>query len=148
MITIKTITKERVIPSRIVKDTVYVAEDGTEFDNYDKCSCYEKNVKLNRDLLNMKYIRVKFNSFWPPYYDTDVLAFYLSNETEAKFLFDYYRNKRQLTNTDEDEFYDGEGWYIVAPAPKCRNNEDDFYIIFSVKLKRSLDDDFMKQFDE
>lgn len=38
----KTIEKERIVPSRTVKDAIYVAEDGTEFDSYDRCACYEK----------------------------------------------------------------------------------------------------------
>jgi hypothetical protein len=144
----KTIEKERIIPAETIKDTVYVAEDGTEFDNYGECSYYEYNYKIEKDFLSIKHKKVNFNSSYPPYYDWVALAFYLSNETEAKFLFDYYYNKRQLTNTLEDEFYDGEGWYIVAPAPKGRNNNDTFYIIFSVKLKHSLDNEFMNQFDE
>ena len=59
----KTIEKERIIPSRTVKDTVYVAEDGKKFSVKSECIAYEKelNDQKTKKELNFKYLNSKLS---------------------------------------------------------------------------------------
>ena len=59
----KTIEKERIIPSRTVKDTVYVAEDGKKFSVKSECIAYEKelNEQKTKKELNFKYLNSKLS---------------------------------------------------------------------------------------
>ena len=59
----KTIEKERIIPSRTVKDTVYVAEDGKKFSVKSECIAYEKEIndQKTKKELNFKYLNSKLS---------------------------------------------------------------------------------------
>lgn len=113
-------TIERVYASTIKK---YIAKDGKEFDNRDKCIDYESELDLNNyaDKYKIKFIEVP--TFINDDYNPHGISFYFpqdGNKDELKRLLTIYQNYVISKN--------GEKWRIHSDRNLSNVSDSDFEI--------------------
>ena len=98
----------------VTKSKIYIAEDGTEFDTYDKCYIYENKMdekeeyrKFHERTKHIELTDITENSY---NYDYDI-AYYINNQKEfnelLKILPEYEKNCH-------DYIFQGPDWYLVS----------------------------------
>ena len=98
----------------VTENKIYIAEDGTEFDTYDKCYIYENKMdekeeyrKFHERTKHIELTDITENSY---NYDYDI-AYYINNQEEfnalLKILPEYEKNCH-------DYIFQGSDWYLVS----------------------------------
>lgn len=98
------------VPAHDEEKEVWVAEDGTEFDNPNKCQHYEHTCKIEAHRVYKRRI-VSDNAFANPDREENVTLYYLEDEADFQMLMSWIRPLSP--KAWEDEFkHCGPGWYM------------------------------------
>lgn len=152
----KEITKNE---TKITKKSIYVADDGTEFNSYDKCELYEANCILKKanSLFNIKYDILHNEAYWTSieyhkeHHDLfiktlQILAHSRIDNKQVDYFIDDSNIRRenfdcQINEINKYEYIDGET-YLLRFEHWEEADSYDFYRIF-LEDSKSMKSDIM-----
>jgi len=121
--------KRHVVESK--KTTVYIAEDGTEFENESNCKDYEAELEaIRRGIPRVKAVDVDDDYFW-----SGTMWYFASKEDFDWLISDYCYNGVICGNGRK--FY-GTGWYMVRFV-ECFDSPDEWHIEYIDNKIKSLE---------
>ena len=98
----------------VTESKIYIAEDGTEFDTYDKCYIYENKMdekeeyrKFHERTKHIELTDITENSY---NYDYDI-AYYINNQEEFNILL---KILPECEKNCHDYIFQGPDWYLVS----------------------------------
>lgn len=108
---------------RIVRESVYIAEDGKEFDNIADCRRYEEslNRKVGFDFIDKEYRIPELDDQIPIHSDASFSGF-------STYRWYKVNNKEELTKIEEaygEPVYDSDD--LIFPTYICMETEDEHY---------------------
>lgn len=140
----KEITKNE---TKIIKKSIYVADDGTEFNSHDKCELYEANCILKKanSLFNIKYDIFYDGAYWTSieyhkeHHDLfiktlQILAHSQIDNKQVDYFIDDSNIRRenfdcQIDKINKYKYIDGET-YLLRFKHREESDTYDFYGIF------------------
>ena len=140
----KKITKNE---TKITKKSIYVADDGTEFNSYDECELYEANCILKKanSLFNIKYDILYDREYWTSieyhkeHHDLfiktlQILAHSRIDNKQVDYFIDDSNIRRenfdcQIDKINKYKYIDGE-IYLLRFMHREESDTCDFYGIF------------------
>lgn len=98
-------TRTKTIPAKTVTETVYVAYDGTEFNN--KYSCLNHEMEL--PIKNRPVIKNRIEGAWS-FEGYKAEMYYIQDEKDIEAIYSFKKITPNTIDSNYDEY--GAGWYI------------------------------------
>jgi len=117
----KILNTEQLVPSHVIKTTIYIAEDGKEFFRPEDCACHENHIRTQRIKEKIKHI------------DIDIFGYFLGT-------FQYIDSKETLDVLLESKWQKEIkiGDWIIIDYNYNPNGANNVYVITLDKIKQGI----------